>query len=99
MIGFLTTAETLATVDAGLSAAFAARGVQQYLTLGARQVLSGEHEGKWFIPFSDAALDQPLYGGHHVHEFPEFEQLIALLGGLDARVDLADEDITPPAEP
>ena len=83
MIGFLTTTETLAKVESGFSAAFANRGVPQYLTLGARP-----YGDQWFIPFGDDALTQPLYGNHVMTNFPEFTELIGLLGGMDARVDV-----------
>lgn len=88
MIGFLTTSETLSTIEAGFVAAFDTRDVPRYLTLGAFEIQSGEHTGKWFIPFDDSALTQPLYGNHVLTDFPEFDSLINLLGGLDARINL-----------
>lgn len=96
MIGFLTSSGTLAQIEAGFSAAFAARGVPQYLTLGAFEIQSGEHAGKWFIPFEDSALTQPLYANRHITDFPEFGQLIGLLGGMDARVEIT---LPTPTEP
>lgn len=88
MIGFVVTNETLAVLEAGFAAAFTARGIPQYLTLGAVTITSGERAGKAFIPFPDDALNQPLHGNHTLPDFPEFESLIAMLGGLQARIDL-----------
>ena len=89
MIGFLTTAEVIAAIEAGFAAAFAARGVPQYLTLGAIQIETGEHAGQWFIPFDDSALTQRLYGNRLLTDFPEFDQLISILGGMSARVEIS----------
>ena len=89
MIGFLTTSEIIAAVEAGFVAAFDARNVPQYLTLGAFEIQSGEHAGKWFIPFDDSALTQPLYGNRVLTDFAEFDQLISLLGGMSARVEIS----------
>ena len=89
MIGFITTSETLAIIEAGFVAAFDARNVPRYLTLGAFEIQSGEHAGKWFIPFDDSALTQPLYGNRLLTDFPEFDQLISILGGMSARVEIS----------
>lgn len=90
MIGFVLTSETLGALEAGFAAAFTARGIPQYLSLGAISILSGEHAGKSFIPFPDDALTQPLHQNHTLPDFPEFSQLIGMLGGLDARIDLPE---------
>lgn len=95
MIGFVVNSETLGALEAGFAAAFTARGIPQYLTLGAVPINSGEHAGQSFIPFPDDALSQPLHGNHTLPDFPEFGQLIDLLGGMAARIDLPQESISP----
>lgn len=88
MIGFVVTPETLGALEAGFAAAFTARGIPQYLTLGAVPITAGEHAGKSFIPFPDDALTQPLHGNHTLPDFHEFGQLIDMLGGMSARVEI-----------
>jgi len=95
MIGFVVTTEVLATLETGLASAFVARGIPQYLTLGAVEVVSGDYAGQWFIAFPDDALQQPLHGNHTLQDFPEFESLIAMLGGTESRVDLILQPPTP----
>jgi hypothetical protein len=62
------------------------------------EILSGSDIGQHFIPFDDSALMTPLHGGTHVSDYPEFTSLLAMLGGLDARVDIDPLLVTPPPE-
>ena len=96
MIGFVLNSETRAALEAGFAAAFTARDLPQYLTLGSVPITSGEHTGKAFIPFPDDALFQPLRGNHTLPDFPEFGQLTDMLGGMAARIDLPQESISSP---
>jgi hypothetical protein len=62
------------------------------------EILSGSDIGQHFIPFDDSALMVPLHGGTHISDYPEFAALLALLGGLDSRVDIDPELVTPTSE-
>ena len=96
MIGFITSTETAATVIDGIREAQLSRGSAYYWTTGAMPIYSGDHAGQMFIPASDALLDTPLHHDVTPRDFPEFDQLVTLLGGLDARVDLPASDIIDP---
>lgn len=96
ILGFLIDEQTAAAIAAGVDAAQDARGVARYLAVSAIPVLSGPHAGALFLPFDDAALDQVMHRGMRLGDFPEFAQLVALLGGLESRVEIDKKDITPP---
>ena len=96
MIGFVTTAETAALVISGIREAQISRGSAYYWTTGAMPIHSGDYEGQTFIPADDALLDTPLHHDVTPRDFPEFDQLVETLGGLDARVDLPASDIVDP---
>jgi hypothetical protein len=96
MIGFITTPETAAAVIDGIREAQLSRGTAYYWTTGSAPIYSGDHAGQMFIPASDALLDTPLRRGLTPRDFPEFDQLVTLLGGLEARVDLPVSDIIDP---
>ena len=92
MIGFITTPETAATVIDGIREAQLSRGTAYYWTTGSEPIYSGDHAGQMFIPASDALLATPLRRGLTPRDFPEFDQLVTVLGGLDARIDI-DPDV------
>ena len=96
MIGFITNTATAALVLDGIREAQLSRGTAHYWTTGAMPIHSGDDEGQMFIPASDALLDAILHRGLTPRDFPEFDQLVTLLGGLDARVDLAASAIVDP---
>lgn len=96
MIGFIVTTETASAILAGIEQAQRGRGLDHYWTTGAFQIFAGEHVGKRFIPASDALLATPLRDGMTPQDFPEFDQLLAILGGLEARQDLNAEAILNP---
>jgi hypothetical protein len=96
MIGFITNTATAALVLDGIREAQLSRGTAHYWTTGAMPIHSGDDEGQMFIPASDALLDTILHRGLTPRDFPEFDQLVTLLGGLDARVDLAASAIVDP---
>ena len=96
MIGFITSTETAATVIDGIREAQVSRGSAYYWTTGAMPIYSGDHAGQMFIPADDALLATPLHHDVTPRDFPEFDQLVETLGGLDARVDLPESDIIDP---
>jgi hypothetical protein len=102
MIGFIATPETSAAVTLAIRDAQQRRGLPVFWLLVGMPIYSGEHAGLHFIPAGDGILDAPLLGNppQTPQDFPEFAELIASLGGLDARVEVDPETIkAPDAEP
>jgi hypothetical protein len=95
MIGFVTTEEKSAAVTQVIREAQTSRGLPVFWLLVGMQIYSGEHTGMHFIPADDNILATPLRGNpiQTPQDFPEFSSLIAMLGGLDARIDLPPESI------
>ena len=96
MVGFITSTATAAIVLDGIREAQISRGTAYYWTTGSMPIHSGDDEGQMFIPADDALLDTPLHHDVTPRDFPEFDQLVTLLGGLDARVELPASDIIDP---
>jgi hypothetical protein len=98
MIGFVVSPETAAAILAGVEQAMASRGLPNYWSPGAYPIHTGEHAGQTFIPGDDAMLAAPLHGNPPLcpSDFPEFSQLVGLLGGLEARIDINPATIVPP---
>lgn len=94
MTGFIVTPEQASAILAAIEAAQTSRGLSVYWTPGAFPVLRGDHESKAFIPFDDAMMTTNLRGGMTPMDFPETAQLLAMLGGLDARMSIDPADIT-----
>ena len=101
MIGYITSPEVAAAVEHGVKQAFTSRNLPEFWAGRGMPILSGEHAGKTFIPASDDILACPLRGNpvQRPTDFPEFTQLVEMLGGLDARQELDPTHITPPEEP
>ncbi len=99
MIGFITTPEIATTVIDGIRDAQLVRGQHYYWTTGAEPIYSGASVGEMFIPAGDEVLDTPLRNGLTPRDFPEFDQLVILLGGLDARVELDPDSLINPDLP
>lgn len=98
MTGFITSPETSAAITAAFELAQTSRGLAPYIGIRGMEILSGEHTGQHFLPFDDLALTTPLHGGTHISDYPEFAALLALLGGLESRVDIDPELVTPTSE-
>jgi hypothetical protein len=90
MIGYITTPEVAAAVLNGVREAMTARGKPHFWSPGAFPIHTGPHAGKMFIPASDAVMQTPLTGRpvQRPIDYPEFGEIIQLLGGLDARQQL-----------
>jgi hypothetical protein len=101
MIGFVTTPEASAAVTQSIRDAQESRNLPVFWLLVGMSIYSGERAGMTFIPASDEILKTPLRGNPPLTpmDFPEFHSIIESLGGLDARVDLPESDITAPDEP
>ena len=96
MIGFITTPETSIAITAAVELAQTSRDLAPYIGIRGMPILSGPSAGQHFLPFDDLALTTPLHGGTRVSDYPEFSALIAMLGGLDARVSIDPSLVTPP---
>ena len=99
MIGFVTTPEIALTVLDSIKQVQIDNGRHHYWTTGAEPIYSGDHAGKMFIPAGDNVLDTPLRNGLTPRDFPEFDQMIALLGGLDARAAVDPDSLINPENP
>lgn len=93
--GFVTTAEIAEVINAAVAQAFSSRNLPQFWALGFMPIYTGEYAGLIFIPADEQILLTPLRQNPPVTpaDFPEFAQLVAMLGGLDARVNILPEDI------
>lgn len=99
MIGFITTPETADTILDGIREAQESRGQRYYWTTGAEPIYSGDGVGDMFIPASDEILNTPLRDGMTPRDFPEFDQLVTLLGGLESRVEIDPDSLINPDLP
>jgi len=99
MIGYITTPETAQAILSAIDAAQTSRGLPVYWSTGSYPIHTGAHAGLMFLPFDDAMLATVLHQGMTPLDFPEAQQLIAMLGGLDARVDLPAIAIIDPNAP
>lgn len=98
MIGFVVTEQTADAVLDGILQAHADNGRAPFWTCGKYRIHSGEHAGSYFLPCDDALLETPLVGNppRKPTDYPEFSTLIAMLGELEARIDLAPAAIIDP---
>lgn len=74
------------TLAAALDSAQESRG-RRCLHLGAAFIHSGSSAGNYFIGLADSDLTQKV-AGIMLKDYPEFQNIIISLGGLDARVEL-----------
>ena len=97
MIGFITTPEISASITQAIIDAQTSRDLPVFWLLLGMPTYSGKYIGMHFIPADDEVLSAPLRGNpiQTPKDFPEFQQIIDILGGLDARVDLPATDIIP----
>lgn len=95
MIGFVTTPDTSAAVTQAIRDAQTSRDLPVFWLLVGIPIYSGEYAGQSFIPADDDIITTPLRGNpiQTPQDFPEFAQLIASLGGLEARIDLPVSNI------
>jgi hypothetical protein len=94
--GYITDQTTADAVSAAVEAACDARGVARFIAVRGMPIFSGPHAGAVFIPLDDISLDQRLMHDK-MRDYPEFQQLVASLGGLDARVEIDAQDLIDPS--
>ena len=99
MIGFVTSPAQAQAANDAVAQAQTDRGLPVFWLPGSYPIFGGEHAGKTFVPCDDAIMSTPLLGSpvQSPRDFPEFSQIITALGGLDARVEIAPEDIINPS--
>lgn len=90
MIGFITTTQIAFLVLSGIERAMTSRGFANYWSVGSYPIYSGIYKDRVFIPADENILETPLYGDPLMRpiDFQEFEELVSLLGGLEARVNI-----------
>jgi len=96
MIGFIVTPTIATAVLDGIATAQTSRGLSPYWTCGSYEVFTGTHAGKRFLPFDEQMMATVLREEATPMDFSETTQLLALLGGLDARVELDASTIIDP---
>ena len=101
MIGFVTTQEQANAANAAIAEAQTSRGMPVFWLAGSYPIHSGEHASSYFVPCDDQTLTTPLIGNppQTPQDFPEFDTLIAMMGGLESRVEIDPFDIASPEEP
>jgi hypothetical protein len=99
MIGFVVTPEQSEAANAAIADAQTSRGMPVFWLPGMYEIKAGQHAGSWLIPADDQILNTPLMGSpaQTPQDFPEFAQIIASLGGLDARVEINSQDLIDPS--
>jgi hypothetical protein len=99
MIGFVVSPEIAAQVLSGVEQAWIEAGENPPgWTPGAAMIYQAPHAGQRFMPLADSDL-QTIFGRYGtLPENPAFSPLIESLGGLEARVEIAAEDIRNPDE-
>ncbi len=93
MLGYILTPDQSTAVTEAIRTAQTSRGLQPYWLLVGVPITSGPHVGKHFLPCDDAILAAPLHGGTKPTDYPEFDALVASLGGLEARQEITPEEI------
>lgn len=95
MIGFITIPEISAVVTQAIRDAQTSRSLPVFWLLVGIPIYSGEYVGMHFIPADDDILTTPLRGNpiQTPQDFPEFNVMIELLGGIGSRIDIPESHI------
>lgn len=90
MIGFIVTPEQAQAANNAVALAQTSRDLPVFWLPGGCPTHSGQHSGMVFVPCDEKTISTPLRGtpAQTPADFPEFQQIIASLGGLNARVDI-----------
>lgn len=99
MIGFITDKPTADSILAQIKQAQTSRGWPYYWSTGSYNIYSGPYAGGVFIPTNEQILNTPLRKNQTPQDFPECQQLIEAMGGLDARVEIDPEALKDPNLP
>lgn len=95
MIGFVANKLEAQKVNDAVAQAQTDRGLSVFWLPGMCEIHHGLYDGLYFIPCDDDTLHTPLRGNPPLTpvDFSEFQAIIEVLGGLDARVDIPPSDI------
>ena len=96
MTGFIVPPAIATAVLDGIATAQTSRGLSPYWTCGSYEIFTGTHAGERFLPFDENMMATVLREKATPMDFPETPQLLALLGGFDARVELDASAIIDP---
>ena len=96
MTGFIVPPAIAEAVLGGIAEAQTSRGISPYWTCGSYEIFTGTYAGECFLPFDENMMATVLREKETPMDFPETTQLLALLGGLDARVELDASAIIDP---
>ena len=94
LTGYIVDETTRDALADALNAAQESRG-RKYLHLGAALIHKGASAGNYFIGLTDSDLTQKV-AGIMLQDYPEFQNIIETLGGLDARVEIDSADLIDP---
>lgn len=94
MIGFIVGKNTAEAILEGVKQAQLSRDVPFYWSPGMYEIFSGEHTGLYFIPFDDIMTNTVLRTGQRPINYPEFNQLMAILGGMENRIEIEASTIS-----
>ena len=97
--GYATDSDTAAAISASVGLACDARGLPRFIGITPMPIYAGTHKGKMFLPLADSSLEQVLWRGIKMKDFPEFQQIIDTLGGLSARVTIQASSLIDPNAP
>ena len=86
--GFKVTEEIKNVILSQIELSQTSKGLPHYWTPGAVEL----EDGFWLIPFTEQMLDTVLRDGKKPLDFPEGQQLVESLGGLDARVEVSQDE-------
>ena len=97
MIGFAVTQEQAKAANDAVALAQTSRGLPAFWLPGQFTIFTGHYSGLTFVPCDDDIIHTPLRGNppSTPADFPEFDQIITDLGGMDARVTISPSDIIP----
>jgi hypothetical protein len=98
MIGYLTNknvAENITEITRNLQLS---RNWPVFWLIEGMPIESGVYSGQYFVPFDDTVINCPLIGNpiQTPQDFPEFQQMIDVLGDLDTRIDVPNEYFNKP---
>ena len=94
--GFVVDEDAAKAVNEAAAKAQTDRGQSVYWLPGSYKVFSGPHAGGFLVPFDELTRQSVLTGGKTALDFPEFEPLVASLGGEAALVTVSPSALIDP---
>ena len=91
--GFVVTDEAKNLILASANSSSEAVSISAFWTTGTFLIQSGTYAGLWFIPFTEAMINTVLINGKKPLDFASAASLIAMLGGLENRIEISASDL------